>query len=76
MFLHGAEPGGRTNPAEKHQILTHLFIAVCNLSGDERRRELERLCKGNADLRGELELLLGIHDSVVAAGKSCRESTN
>jgi hypothetical protein len=51
-------------PAERHHRLTQIFIAVCNLDGEDRRRELDRLCREHPDLRGELELLLSFHDSI------------
>jgi hypothetical protein len=55
---------GSMTPSERHHRLTQIFIAVCNLPGEERRRELDRLCLECPDLRAELELLLSFHDSV------------
>ncbi len=51
-------------PAERHHRLTQIFIAVCNLDGEERRRELDRLCHECPDFRAEIELLLSFHDTV------------
>jgi len=51
-------------PSERHHRLTQIFIAVCNLDGEKRREEMDRLCLECPDLRAELELLLSFHDSV------------
>ncbi len=51
-------------PSERHHRLTQIFIVVCNLQGEERRRELDRLCGECPELRAEIDLLLSFHDSV------------
>jgi len=51
-------------PSERHHRLTQIFISVCNLEGEERRQELDRLCLERPELRAELDLLLSFHDSV------------
>lgn len=56
-------------PSERHHRLTQLFIAVCNLEGEERCRELDRLCRDHPDLRDEIDLLLSFHDSVTRPGE-------
>ena len=64
--MHLRRQGGLESmtPAERHRLLTQIFIAVSNLDEGERRRELDRLCRDHADLRPEIDLLLAFHDSV------------
>jgi hypothetical protein len=53
------------NPVERHHRLTRIFISSCGLQGERRKGALDRLCRQHPELRGEVELLLSIHDSVV-----------
>ena len=62
------------NAVERHHRLTRIFIAVCNLDGDERRSALDRLCKGEVDVRTEVDLLLTFHDLAVGTPHGPRES--
>ena len=61
------------NAVERHHRLTRIFIAVCNLDDEERRSAVDRLCKGDPDLRGEVDLLLTFHDLAVGAPHGPRE---
>lgn len=51
-------------PSERHHRLTQIFIAVCNLDDEERRKVLDRECRDCPEFRNEIELLLSFHDSV------------
>jgi hypothetical protein len=62
------------NASERHQALTRIFIAVCGLTGDLRKSELDRLCRDHPELRSEVESLLAFHDAPSADADPRRRS--
>lgn len=50
--------------------MSDIFILVCNLEAEPRRRLLDKLCVEFPDLRAEVELLLCFHDRLTDHRKS------
>lgn len=63
------------NPSERYHELTRIFIATCNLDPAERRKELDRLCEDQEDLRVDVELLLVFHDQLTTKGRDAGGSS-
>jgi len=51
------------SPSERYQHISRIFLAVCDLSCDSRRQQLDLLCSEYPGLRPEVEELLSIHDA-------------
>lgn len=52
--------------AARHQRIKELFLAACDLEGEERRAFLARECGTDDDLRREVEELLGVDEGGVS----------
>jgi len=52
---------------ERHRRLSELFLAACDLGPEERRAFLARECGADADLRREIEEMIGVDESGVPA---------
>ena len=50
----------------QHDRVSKVFLAVCDLEGDDQRQELVRLCEGDGELCSEVLQLLGFDDEPAA----------
>ena len=59
---------------ERYQRAKKLFLAVCDLSPEEREKAIDHECAGDPELRAEVESLLAHHDAPTAADQTVTDT--